>query len=43
MEQCEKSGDFEERTEEVSYSVEKDYVDDLKSTMYLGRNQRRRY
>ena len=33
MEQCEKSGDLKEITEEVSYSVEKDYVDGSKSIL----------
>ena len=33
MEQCEKSGDFERKNGEVSYSVEKDYADDSKSIL----------
>ena len=33
MQQCEKSGDFERKNGEVSYSVEKDYADDSKSIL----------
>ena len=33
VEQCEKSGDFERKNGEVSYSVEKDYADDSKSIL----------
>ena len=33
MQQCEKSGDFERKNGQVSDSVEKDYVNDLKSIL----------